>query len=183
MIELVLADFGIAALVVGIIGTAGSFVMSQKQQKQQEKAAALELQRSNLQKIQQQRRARAKALAAEGETVQGGANQGATTSSAITGGVGGQRSGTNQQLTFLDQTQSISNKVFAASTKAAKYGAQAGLFGAVGSIGLNVASSSKSVQNLFGGGGGNKLSVPMNKAPAPDSFWGSSTKLNQTIYQ
>lgn len=80
---------------------------------------------------------------------QGGANQGATTSSAVTGGAAGITSQASGNLSFLDNMGSMNQATTRSLTQANNYTQEAAEFGAMASLGNTVFSSAGGFKTIF----------------------------------
>ena len=130
---------------IGLAVAAGGAVMSykaqQKQVKMQKRAQAAQRAQDNMKAARERREAIRNARIAAGSISQDAANQGVSGSSAALGGLGSIGSQLNQNLSFLDQYNRLSDQASIALGKANQYGVNAQTWGSVSSIGMRVFGS------------------------------------------
>lgn len=138
---------------IGLAVAAGGAVMSykaqQKQVKMQKRAQAAQRSQDNMKAARERREAIRNARIAAGQVAQGAANQGVSGSSAALGGLGSIGSQLNQNLSFLDNYNRLSDQASVALGKANEYGTKAQTWNSVSSIGMRVFGSA----GQLGGGG------------------------------
>ena len=143
------------AAVASIGGTAYNLYSSQKSASAQKKANALQLQQQELQNAREKRQALREAIIRTGQVEQGAANQGATTSSAVSGGIASIESQLAGNIGFLDEQANISGQITNQLNKASQYSSNAQTVGAIASAGatiFNAAGGPDYLKGLFSSG-------------------------------
>lgn len=125
------------ALIAATIGsTAGSIYSSQQSVKQQKRANALQKQQQDLEQARAKRDAIRSARIAKAQAASGAEVQGVASSSAALGGQGSIQSQGNFNLSFLDQSQQLSDQASIALGKAATAQGNAQTFESIGSLAM-----------------------------------------------
>lgn len=135
-----------AVAAAAAVVTVGSTVMSMKAQKKQAKlmrrAQKFERQKSELQSARQRTQAIREARSTLAGAQQSAENQGVATSSVAQGGQSSIQSQLNSNLSFLDTFNRLSDQAGKSLDRAAKAGANAGMWAGVAEIGAQVYAQS-----------------------------------------
>ena len=130
-----------AGLLLSAIGTIGSLTQQKKAASAQKKAVAEQRAMDRLKQQREVRQAIREARIKRASIEQSGANVGATETSAVAGGAGSITSQLSSVTSFLDQQGRMADRATAYMQKAADATSLAGGFGALGSFGGTIFSS------------------------------------------
>lgn len=150
-----IAIVGLATAVAGTLGSIGSTVMGMRQQKKAQKAQE---QQQRLQAQQERRRMIRQQRIARAQTVNVGAQVGASGegSSALPGGLTSLNSQTGAGLGFATQMQGLTDIANKANRKASMFGAIGSISSSIGSVGgsmFSAAGGFKAFEKPQTGGG------------------------------
>lgn len=143
----------IGASVIGagaaVVGTAKSISAQNKMAKATKQQYAFERQMSQNRSVRERRDAIRAARIAGANLVQTGENSGASTSSAVLGGMGSIQSQLNSNLSFLDTQGRLADKGSAAGQVAADQKRAAQNWGAISDLGMAIFDRSDSIAAKF----------------------------------
>ncbi len=139
----------VAALAVAVVGTGASMYEQHKAQGYQKQATRAARLQNDLQAARQRRDAIRQARIAQGQLGVKGATQGVQNSSAFQGGLGSIQSQLNNNLSFLDVYNNLSNEASLALDKAASAQGLASDFGKVADLGMTVFGNSSHISKVF----------------------------------
>lgn len=146
-----------ALVAVSAASTGVSLYKGQQADKQARKAADLSRRQESFKALRERRDFIRSARSTAARITQGAENAGAANTSAAQGGLASIISQAGSGLSFLDQYNSFSTQIGAASTKSAKFASQANMWGGVADLAATGAKTNA------GAGGGGK--VPTVKVP------------------
>jgi len=144
----IIAGIGLA---VGAAGTYMSVKAQRKQVKLQRKAQAAQRAQDNMRAARERREAIRNSRIAGGQIEQNAANQGVSGASATLGGLGSIGQQLNQNLSFLDQYNRLSDQATELIGKANKVGATAVTWQNIGQFGMQVFKDSNQIGSVFSG--------------------------------
>lgn len=137
-----MAITGTILAATAVVATGASIYEGEQANSQQKKAQNYQRQQNDLQAARQQRDAVRQARIAAATAVQAGANQGVSNSSAVQGGVGSIQSQTNDNVSFLDTYNKLSDQASTALGKASEFQTNASIFGSVANLATSAYSYS-----------------------------------------
>jgi hypothetical protein len=143
----IIAGIGLA---VSAAGTYMSVKAQQKQAKLQKKAITAQRAQDNLKAARERREAIRNSRIAAGTIEQNAANQGVSGSSAALGGMGSIESQLNQNLSFLDTYNRLSDQATELIGKANVQGMKAQTASSVAALGMQVFQNASGIGSVFG---------------------------------
>lgn len=139
----------VAGLGVAAVGTVQANNNAKKQVAAQNEANKIQRQQANLQAARQKREAIRTARLAYAASQQNAENQGVAGSSASLGGLGSITSQLNDNLSFLDQWNTLSDQASIQLGKANAAGANAQMWNSVAGAGMTVFGNSDRIAGIF----------------------------------
>lgn len=139
-----------ASLAMTGYSTLKSVSAAKDQSKAQQKAIKLQQSADDLRQARERRQVIREQRIKQASIVQAGANQGATGSSSIYGGVGSLTSQGSANLGFLDAQGDLNTATTQANKEANQFGADANMWGSMANFGATIFQASGSFGTLFG---------------------------------
>lgn len=136
--------------VTAIAATGASVYSSQQAAGSQRKAMRIQRRQAALQEAKQKRELVRQGRISAATAASNAENQGVAGSSSAQGGVGSIISQVGSNMSFLDQYGKLSDQITGQNMSAAKYGAQAQLFGDVADLAMMGAQNPDAVQSFKG---------------------------------